>query len=39
VQDFDLGAPVDEIHENFPTLSVSTIRALIGFARKHQPVP
>jgi uncharacterized protein (DUF433 family) len=39
VQDFDLGAPVEEIHENFPTVPISTIRALIVFARKHQPVP
>jgi uncharacterized protein (DUF433 family) len=39
VQDFDLGAPVEEIYENFPTVPISTIRALIVFARKHQPVP
>ncbi len=39
VQDFDLGAPVEEIHENFPTVPVSIIRSLIVFERKHQPVP
>jgi hypothetical protein len=36
---FNLGAPIEEIHENFPTVPISTIRALIVFARKHQPVP
>jgi uncharacterized protein (DUF433 family) len=39
VTDFELGSPVEEIHENFPTLPVGTIRQVIAFAHKHQPVP
>jgi uncharacterized protein (DUF433 family) len=39
VTDFDLGSPVEEIHENFPTVPAYTIRGLIAFAQKHQPVP
>jgi uncharacterized protein (DUF433 family) len=39
VHDFDLGSPVEEIHENFPTVPVDTIRRLVAFAHKHQPVP
>jgi len=36
--DFELGSPVDEIHDNFPTVPVDTIRKLLAFAHKHQPV-
>ncbi len=36
VQDFELGSPIEEIHENFPTVSVETIRKLIAFANAHQ---
>lgn len=32
VQDFDLGSPLEEIHENFPDLPVATIERLIAFA-------
>ena len=39
VQDFDLGSPVEEIHGNFPTVPVDTIRKLLAFAHKHRPVP
>lgn len=39
VQDFELGSPVEEIHDNFPTVSVDTIRTVLAFAHKHQPVP
>jgi uncharacterized protein (DUF433 family) len=39
VLDYDLGSPVEEIHENFPTLPIDTIRKVIAFAHKHQPVP
>jgi uncharacterized protein (DUF433 family) len=38
VTDFELGSPVEEIHENFPAVPVATIRQLIAFARKRQPV-
>ena len=36
--DYDLGSPVEEIHENFPTVPVETIRKIIVFARQHEPV-
>jgi uncharacterized protein (DUF433 family) len=39
VQDFELGSPVEEIHENFPTVPVDTIRKLLAFANVQQPVP
>jgi uncharacterized protein (DUF433 family) len=39
VTDFELGSPVEEIHENFPTVPVATIRQVIAFAHEHQPVP
>ncbi|MFN0101780.1 MAG: DUF433 domain-containing protein [Bryobacteraceae bacterium] len=32
VQDAELGSPLDEIHENYPDLSVSDIQRLIAFA-------
>ena len=35
--DYELGAPVEEIHENFPTVPVDTIKKLLAFAK--QPVP
>jgi uncharacterized protein (DUF433 family) len=38
IQDYELGSPIDEIHRNFPTVSVDTIRNVIAFARNHQPV-
>jgi uncharacterized protein (DUF433 family) len=40
VGDFDLGSPVEEIQENYPTLSMDVIRSLIAFAhsRREQPV-
>lgn len=38
VQDFEMGSPVEEIHENFPSLTIDTIRKVIGFAHSHQPV-
>lgn len=37
--DFELGSPVEEIHDNFPTVPVATIRRLIAFAHQRQPVP
>jgi uncharacterized protein (DUF433 family) len=39
VTDFELGSPVEEIHENFPTVSVDTIKKVIAFAQKYQLVP
>ncbi len=36
--DYELGSSVEEIHENFPTVSVATIRRVIAFAHQHQPV-
>ncbi len=38
IVDFELGSPVEEIHDNFPTLSVATIRKLLAFADAQQPV-
>jgi uncharacterized protein (DUF433 family) len=39
VIDFELGSPVSEIHENFPSLSETTIRKILAFAHSRQPVP
>ena len=39
VTDYELGSPVEEIHENFPTAPVETIRKLLAFAHAHQLVP
>ncbi len=33
VQDYELGSPLEEIHENYPDLSMATIQSLIAFAR------
>ncbi|HEY3824424.1 MAG TPA: DUF433 domain-containing protein [Bryobacteraceae bacterium] len=38
VTDFESGSPIEEIHENFPTVPIDIIRQLIAFARRHQPV-
>ena len=35
VQDAELGSPLEEIHENYPDLSVTLIQQLISFARLH----
>ena len=41
VQDAELGSPLEEIHENYPDLSITAIKRLISFAhsRHGQPVP
>jgi len=41
VQDAELGSPLEEIHENYPDLSITAIQRLISFAhsRHGQPVP
>jgi len=36
VQDAELGSPLEEIHENYPDLSLTAIRKLISFARAHR---
>ncbi len=35
VQDAELGSPLEEIHENYPDLSIPTIQQLISFARSR----
>jgi len=37
VEDFELGSPVEEIAENYPSLPADKIRELIAFANSHQP--
>ena len=37
VQDAELGSPIEEIHENYPDLSLSVIEKLLAFARAHHP--
>jgi uncharacterized protein (DUF433 family) len=36
IQDADLGSPLEEIRENYPDLSPTTILQLISFARAHR---
>jgi uncharacterized protein (DUF433 family) len=37
VQDSELGSPLEEIHENYPDLSITEIQQLIAFAQsKHR---
>jgi len=38
LQDYQLGSPIEEIHENFPTVPVETIRKILAFARVESPV-
>jgi uncharacterized protein (DUF433 family) len=38
VDDFEPGSPIEEIHENFPSLPVETIRNLVTFAHRRQLV-
>jgi uncharacterized protein (DUF433 family) len=38
VQDYELGSPIEEIHENFPTVPVETIRKVLAFAQIELPV-
>jgi uncharacterized protein (DUF433 family) len=35
VQDAELGSPVEEIHENYPDLSIAAIQRLISFAHSQ----
>jgi uncharacterized protein (DUF433 family) len=41
VQDAELGSPLEEIHENYPDLSLTAIQELISFAHanRSQRVP
>jgi uncharacterized protein (DUF433 family) len=39
VEDADLGAPIEEIHKNFPSLPFETISELLAFAHRRQLVP
>ena len=36
VQDAELGSPVEEIHENYPDLSITAIQRLITFAQSRR---
>jgi uncharacterized protein (DUF433 family) len=36
--DYELGSPIEEIQQSFPTVPAATIRRLIAFADQHQPV-
>jgi uncharacterized protein (DUF433 family) len=36
IQDSELGSPLEEIQENYPDLSLSTVEQLISFARSHR---
>jgi uncharacterized protein (DUF433 family) len=36
VQDAELGSPLEEIQENYPYLSPTTIQQLISFALSHR---
>ena len=35
VQDYELGSPPEEIHENYPDLPMSKINRLLSFARSR----
>jgi uncharacterized protein (DUF433 family) len=39
VNSYDLGDSIEEIHEGFPTLSVSQIKRLIDFAHAQRAQP
>jgi len=39
VEDRELGSSIEEIHENYPSLSANTIRQLIAFAHRKQLQP
>jgi len=36
VQDAELGSPLEEIQENYPDLSLATIKQLLSFAREQR---
>ena len=39
VEDAELGSPVEEIAENYPSLSSEKIKKLLAFAHSHQALP
>ncbi len=39
VEDAALGSSVNEIAENYPSLSIEKIRKILVFANSHQPLP
>jgi len=39
VEDAELGSPVEEIAENYPSLSIEKIKKLLAFAHSHQALP
>jgi uncharacterized protein (DUF433 family) len=39
VENFEGGSGLDEIHENYPHLPLSTIRKILEFHRSHQLTP
>jgi uncharacterized protein (DUF433 family) len=39
VEEAELGSPVEEIAENYPSLTVAKIRKLLAFAHDRQPLP
>ncbi len=41
VSNFEGGSSIEEIHENYPSLTVDKIRNLLAFAQSHtrQPAP
>ena len=39
VEDHDLGSPIEEIRENYPALSIDSIRQLLSFADAHREQP
>jgi uncharacterized protein (DUF433 family) len=36
IEDYDLGSPLEDIQENYPTLSLDTIKGLIEFAHARR---
>jgi uncharacterized protein (DUF433 family) len=36
VNDYDLGEPIEDIHEGYPTLSIAAIERLIEFAHSRR---
>jgi uncharacterized protein (DUF433 family) len=36
-EDYELGAPIEEIQESFPSLPLETMRRILEFAHKLQP--
>ena len=39
VEDAELGSPLEEIAENYPSLPIEKIKKLLAFAHSHQALP